>query len=185
MLTCTKSEGSLDKDGSSTCSDTPAILFEKSPTKKAKISGLLGLVDRPDHQLESKLKKMKKAAWKVRENAYCPYSGFKVGASMRSAKTGKIYAGCNVENAAFPTGICAERGALCAAVASEGPNVKFDEIVVVTENHEPAAPCGVCRQMMIEFGVEANVNCYNHEGMKTRLTLDEYLPNSFGPHSFK
>ena len=80
---------------------------------------------------------MVKLAWKVRENAYCPYSGFKVGAALRSKATGKIYTGCNVENAAFPTGLCAERGALCAAVAKEGPGIKFDEIVVVTGAEEP------------------------------------------------
>ena len=61
------------------------------------------------------------AAWDVRENAYCPYSKFKVGSSMRSKETGRIYSGCNVENAAYPSSICAERGALMQAIAKEGP----------------------------------------------------------------
>ena len=98
------------------------------------------------------LSSMIKQAWKVRENAYCPYSGFKVGSALRSKATGKVYLGCNVENAAYPTGLCAERGALCAALAGEGPKVRFDEIVVVTGAEEPTQPCGPCRQMMIEFG---------------------------------
>ena len=86
-----------------------------------------------------------KKAWEVRENAYCPYSGFQVGAALRSSKTGKVYYGCNVENAAYPSGICAERGALCSAIASEGKNVKFDHCIVVTDAEQPAAPCGPCR----------------------------------------
>ena len=126
-----------------------------------------------------------KAAWKARENAYCPYSGFKVGAAMRSKATGKIYYGCNVENAAFPSGICAERGAVCNALATEGPGIEFDEIVVVTTADEPSAPCGSCRQMMVEFGTDAYVNSMNDKGDKTRMTMDELLPNSFGPKSFK
>lgn len=105
----------------------------------------MGYVDKPNKNVEKDLKKLKAAAWKVRDNAYCPYSGFKVGAALRSAKTGKVYSGCNVENAAYPTGICAERSAICTAVAAEGSNIKFDEVVIVVNNDEPAAPCGPCR----------------------------------------
>ena len=72
-------------------------------------------------------------AWKVRENAYCPYSSFKVGASIRSKETGKIYVGCNVENAAYPSSICAERGALMQAEAAEGPNLKLDRVAIVAD----------------------------------------------------
>ena len=68
-----------------------------------------------------------------------------MGAALRSSKTGKVYYGCNVENAAYPSGICAERGALCSAIASEGKNIKFDHCVVVTDAEHPAAPCGPCR----------------------------------------
>ena len=63
-----------------------------------------------------------------------------MGAALRSSKTGKVYYGCNVENAAYPSGICAERGALCSAIASEGKNIKFDHCVVVTDAEQPAAP---------------------------------------------
>ena len=126
-----------------------------------------------------------KAAWKARENAYCPYSGFKVGASLRSKATGKIYHGCNVENAAFPSGICAERGALCYALATEGPGIEFDDVVVVTNADEPSAPCGSCRQMLVEFGTATTVTSINAKGDKMKMTLEELLPNSFGPKSFK
>ena len=98
-------------------------------------------------------------AWKVRENAYCPYSGFKVGAGVRSKQTGKYYSGCNVENAAFPSGLCAERGAICKAVAAEGPSVKFDQCVVVAEADTITFPCGACRQMLVEFGNSMIVTC--------------------------
>ena len=123
------------------------------------------------------------AAWKVRDNAYCPYSKFKVGAALKSAKTGKIYAGCNVENAAFPTGICAERSAVCQAVAAEGPDVKFDHCIVVAATDTPTMPCGPCRQMMVEFGTETLVTSVMEGGNTFKVTLDELLPFSFGPHS--
>ena len=84
-------------------------------------------------------------AWAVRKNAYCPYSNFQVGACLRSAQTGNHYIGCNVENAAYPSGICAERGAIMAAVAAEGPNVTFSDCVVVTTADDVTAPCGGCR----------------------------------------
>jgi cytidine deaminase len=156
---------SITTDGSSAASEKALEMSEK--------------------RLKKDLAPLIKAAWKARDNAYCPYSGFKVGAAMRSKATGKIYHGCNVENAAFPSGICAERGALCNALATEGPGIEFDEIVVVTNADEPSAPCGSCRQMMVEFGTEAVVNSINAKGDKTRMTMDELLPNSFGPKSFK
>lgn len=124
-------------------------------------------------------------AWEVRENAYCPYSGFKVGAALRSKQTGKVYGGCNVENAAYPSGLCAERGAICQAVAAEGPGVKFDQCVVVAVSDSLTYPCGACRQMLVEFGPELQVTCASHTGDSASMTLGELLPHSFGPHSFK
>lgn len=107
----------------------------------ALISEAISSYDPCDEQLPQ----LEEVAWDVRENAYCPYSGFKVGAAIRSANTGKIYRGCNVENAAFPTGVCAERGALCTAIAAEGPNLKLDHVMIATEADTPAQPCGPCR----------------------------------------
>ena len=122
-------------------------------------------------------------AWEVRENAYCPYSGFKVGACLRSARTSAIYGGCNVENAANPSGICAERGALCQAVAAEGPGVRFDRCVVVAASDDVTFPCGACRQMLVEFGTALRITCVSHKGDACSLTMDELLPRSFGPRS--
>ena len=104
---------------------------------------------------------------------------------MRSKKTGKIYSGCNVENAAYPSSICAERGALMQAVAAEGPSLILDEVVVATGAEEPTAPCGPCRQMMNEFGSDVNVTSVTPSGMKVTKKLDEILPMSFGPHQLK
>ena len=182
LINMSECSASVNKESSSTCSDSPNRETEEGVSL---CDHLAGYVSKPDKTVEKNLKKLKTAAWKVRENAYCPYSGFKVGAALRSAKTGKIYVGCNVENAAYPTGICAERSAVCTAVSAEGPGVKFDEVVIVVNNDEPAAPCGPCRQMMVEFGNDAMINSYNHKSEKTRLTLEQLLPNSFGPHSFK
>ena len=142
MSADTQKQSNKSKDSGSTCSESPL----KIPDHEVNVSKTLaGLVIKTDHAMEKKLNKMKKSAWNVRENAYCPYSGFQVGAALRSAKTGKIYVGCNVENAAYPTGICAERGAVMTAIAAEGKNIKFDEVVIVTEADEPSAPCGPCR----------------------------------------
>jgi cytidine deaminase len=103
------------------------------------------LIQRPD------LMPLIEAAMDVRAKAYAPYSGFLVGAALRT-RAGKVYVGVNVENASFPVCICAERAALVAAV-SQGDR-EFDEIVVVTDAKEPAAPCGICRQMLAEFGLD-------------------------------
>ncbi len=83
-----------------------------------------------------------------------------------------MYYGCNVENAAYPSGICAERGALCSAIASEGKSIKFDHCVVVTDVEQPAAPCGLCRQMIAEFGTDIMFTCLNKTGSKIEMSLE-------------
>ena len=70
-------------------------------------------------------------------------------------------------------------------IAAEGPEAKTEEIVIVTNADEVSQPCGGCRQQLVEFGTELIVNCMNDKGKKTRHTMDELLPLSFGPHSFK
>ena len=85
------------------------------------------------------------AARAARENAYAPYSGLKVGAAVRAG--GRVFAGCNVENASYPVGICAERGALCAAVAAGCHEIE----AVVVVSARPIAPCGMCRQALAEL----------------------------------
>lgn len=111
------------------------------------------------------------------ERAYAPYSNYAVGAALRAAD-GTVFTGCNIENAAYPATICAERTALVKAV-SEGYR-RFDVIVVATEN--AGSPCGVCRQMLYEFAPELRVLCVNFDGdVKHDLTLNELLMLGFGP----
>ena len=113
----------------------------------------------------------------VRRLAYAPYSGYAVGAALMTPG-GKIYTGVNVENAAFPISLCAERVALVKAI-SEGDR-EFVMMAVATENG--GTPCGACRQAMAEFGLEARVLIVNGQGaILKRTTVRELLPDSFGP----
>lgn len=113
----------------------------------------------------------------AREYAYVPYSNYRVGAALL-AESGAIYTGCNVENAAYPACICAERTALVKAI-SEGER-RFSLIVVVTDNG--GAPCGVCRQMLYEFAPELRVIVADGEGVVQYETrLNELLAHGFGP----
>ena len=115
----------------------------------------------------------------VREHAYAPYSQFKVGAAIRSA-SGKIFIGCNVENAAYPEGVCAEAGAISAMIA--GGETKISEICIVADTSQPIAPCGVCRQKLAEFSTpETEVILAASKGEVTRRTVGDLLPESFGP----
>jgi cytidine deaminase len=88
------------------------------------------------------------AAKAVRLNAHAPYSGFKVGAAIRSA-SGVIYAGCNVENVAYPEGTCAEAGAISAMVAAG--ETEITEVLIIADAKEPITPCGGCRQRLAQF----------------------------------
>jgi len=109
-------------------------------------------------------------------NAYVPYSNYRVGAALLS-KDGDVYTGCNVENSAYPAGICAERTAIVKAV-SEGVK-DFKTIVVATKNG--GSPCGICRQVMSEFALDMRVVMVNFEGnIVLDTTVDELLPHSFG-----
>ena len=116
-------------------------------------------------------------AMKVRKLAYAPYSNYPVGAALLTT-SGKIYTGVNVENAAYPTGTCAERVAVFKAV-SEGER-EFIAIAVVTGNG--GTPCGACRQVMAEFGLELTVLIADGEGkLRQEATLAELLPGAFRP----
>jgi cytidine deaminase len=112
-------------------------------------------------------------------NAHAPYSGFRVGACLRAA-SGRLYAGCNVENAAYPVGQCAEAGAIGAMVA-EGDHT-IVEIVVLTERAELCAPCGRCRQQLVEFAsADTRVHLCGPEGVRATTTMGALLPLAFGP----
>lgn len=117
----------------------------------------------------------------VRRWAYAPYSHYHVGAALL-ADSGKIYDGVNVENAAYGSSICAERAALVKAV-SEGER-RFEAVAVVTDNG--GSPCGACRQMLAEFGLDLNILLIDGEGKMLReTTLRELLPEAFTPESLR
>lgn len=127
----------------------------------------------------SKNDELFQAAAAVRKNAYAPYSKFQVGAAIR-ASNGKIYIGCNVENAAYPQGLCAEAGAI-AAMVSDG-ETKIREICIVGDSNEPVTPCGGCRQKIREFtGKETKILIADLTGIKHSFNLADLLPYSFGP----
>jgi cytidine deaminase len=119
------------------------------------------------------------AARRARENAHAPYSGFKVGAALR-CPDGAIYAGCNVENAAYPEGTCAEAGAIAAMVAGGGTEIA--EALVVADGPEVVSPCGGCRQKLAEFAApETPVILAGLQGERARTTVGALLPGAFLP----
>ncbi|WP_255744190.1 cytidine deaminase [Aliiroseovarius sediminis] len=115
----------------------------------------------------------------ARENAYVPYSTFKVGAALRCA-SGAVYAGCNVENVAYPEGTCAEAGAIAAMAL--GGDRKVVEVVVIADAPLPVTPCGGCRQKLAEFAdADATVTMMTMGGESLTMTVAELLPGAFGP----
>lgn len=118
------------------------------------------------------------AACEARKHAYAPYSKFRVGAALLSAD-GRVFTGCNVENASYGLTICAERVALGNAIAQGAK--KFVAIAVVYDAKKEAVPCGACRQVLREFGEQMVVLCATTRGTYTARTVSELLPASFGP----
>lgn len=118
-----------------------------------------------------------KEALKAKEKAYVPYSNFHVGAALLT-EDGKLYTGCNIENAAYGPSVCAERTAIFKAVSDGHRKVK--EIAIVGDSNY-SYPCGVCRQVLREFGKDATVYVANSETDYREYKLEELLPNSFGP----
>ena len=119
---------------------------------------------------------LRDAAFAAMENAYAPYSNFRVGAAVR-ATDGTIISGCNVENAAYGEALCAERVAVAAAVAQ---GIKsFDEIAIASESEEPSPPCGSCRQTMSEFAPDLRVTSYARNGKQVTWRLSDLLPEAF------
>jgi cytidine deaminase len=126
---------------------------------------------------------LKDAATRVRENAYAPYSNFKVGAAVRAA-SGAVYVGCNVENVAYPEGTCAEAGAIAAMVAAGDTEVT--EVYVIAGSPMPVTPCGGCRQKLAEFGKpEVRVTMATTGGAEQALTLSDLLPGVFNAAHMK
>lgn len=118
------------------------------------------------------------AARAVRDNAYAPYSNFKVGAALRDTE-GRVHLGVNVENAAFPEGLCAEAVAIAAMVAAGGKEIA--EIAVIADCATPVAPCGGCRQKIAEFaGPDVPVTLMTVDGAVQNVTAGALLPGAFG-----
>lgn len=118
-------------------------------------------------------------AKKARENAYAPYSGYKVGAALISAASGRIYSGCNVENSSYGAAICAERNAVTTALAEEG-KLGIDTLIVVSSDNPPAPPCAICLQVLAEFSKsDTRVILSDTEGNKEVYLFKDLLPKPF------
>ena len=113
----------------------------------------------------------------VRENAYVPYSGFRVGAALRSTD-GRVHVGCNVENVAYPEGTCAEAGAIAAMIAAG--DTRIADILVIADSPAPVPPCGGCRQKIAEFADPGvTVTLCTTGGASLSMTVAELLPGMF------
>ena len=128
-------------------------------------------------------KELMKIARKARQNAYAPYSHFAVGAALL-AESGRVYTGCNIENASYGLTCCAERNAIFAAVGAG--ERRFKMLAVAADSPEPVAPCGACRQRIAEFSKpQTLIHLATTQGIQKTLTLTELLPLAFFDESLK
>ena len=128
------------------------------------------------------LRRLEKSARAAARGAYAPYSKFRVGAAVLGG-SGKIYAGCNVENASYGLCNCAERTAIFSAAAAGERKVRA--VVVYTPTATPTMPCGACRQVINEFGPTAVVVSICNRAARIETTLDRLLPEAFGPEDLR
>lgn len=118
------------------------------------------------------------SAWRVREQAYAPYSRYLVGAALLDVD-GRVFLGANVENASYGLALCAERSAIGAAIAAGAR--RFAAIAVVTGGEQPGSPCGMCRQVLAEFAPSFPVRCVSETGATLEASTDALLPFAFTP----
>lgn len=126
----------------------------------------------------AKFRALVDAAKEVRKNAYSPYSGVKIGAAVLTS-SGKVFAGCNIENSSYGLSCCAERTAIFKAV-SEGSR-DLVAIAIVGKSRDFTSPCGACRQVMVEYNPEMKVLRRGTDGFKEDTTAEALLPSRFGP----
>jgi cytidine deaminase len=126
---------------------------------------------------DAQRKALLRTARSAMKKAYAPYSKFRVGAALVTT-SGKIFAGCNVENASYGMTNCAERTAIFSAVAELGPKVEVSAIAVVNDQGVPCSPCGACRQVIYEFGPNATVYFQGAKG-EQQAHIKELLPEGF------
>ncbi len=132
---------------------------------------------RPISSLDPQIRRLVKLALAARKKAYCPYSKFKVGSAIEDTN-GKLHTGCNVENASYSACICAERVAIGKMVSRGSREIR--RIVVVTSSPEPVFPCGVCLQVITEFGPQASVIAVEPKGKYFKeSTMSELAPSAF------
>lgn len=117
-----------------------------------------------------------KQAKRAQRQAYAPYSNFKVGSALLT-DDGRIFTGCNVENASYGATICAERNAVAAAVCNGAR--RFQKIVIVTDQEDPVMPCGMCRQVLFEFNPDLEIIAVGKTGKREQAILKDLLPFGF------
>ncbi|MGD0649138.1 MAG: cytidine deaminase [Acidobacteriaceae bacterium] len=122
--------------------------------------------------------RLRELAAKAAEQAYAPYSKFRVGAALL-LEDGAVVTGCNVENCSYRLTSCAEQGAIARAVAERGPGIRVRAVAVANLNDAASMPCGACRQTLSEFGEDAMLVLYPGEGGPMETTLGELLPHAF------
>lgn len=130
----------------------------------------------------SSIPALRAAADAARANAWCPYSHYPVGAALE-CDDGRVFAGCNVENASYPAGTCAERVALGTAIAAGAR--RFSRVVITSAAMEPTPPCGICRQALVEFAPSLEVVAFASDGRTARWSLADLLPAPFTPGSLE
>lgn len=127
-------------------------------------------------------KQLVEKALEAKQNAYTPYSHFPVGAALVTS-SGKIFTGCNVEQATYGGTVCAERTAIVKAVSEGEKDIKA--ICCVADTEDFCTPCGICRQFIYEFGPDIEVIMANKKGEYRSASISELLPEAFGPESLK